>query len=91
VHTVDYALVLHDNGQDVKPASRSETALAANVKMLLHRKNLAILVLLLIWLSLPLLGQELVLRGRVTGRQGHGLPILRFSSSVTIPGQRVGY
>jgi hypothetical protein len=64
----------------------------ASAKVLLHRKNLAILVwLLTLALFLPLLDQEIVLRGRVTGPQGHGLPMLRFSSSATIPGQRVGY
>jgi hypothetical protein len=42
--------------------------------MLLHGKNLAILVLLLTGLSLPLLGQEIALRGRVTDPQGNGLP-----------------
>jgi hypothetical protein len=37
-------------------------------------KNLAILVVLLSSLSLPLLGQQIGLRGRVTDPQGNGLP-----------------
>jgi Carboxypeptidase regulatory-like domain len=37
-------------------------------------KNLAILVVLLTRLSLPLLGQEIALTGRVTDPQGKGLP-----------------
>jgi hypothetical protein len=42
--------------------------------MLSHWKNLAILALLLIRLSAPLLGQEIALRGRVTDPLGNGLP-----------------
>ncbi len=39
-----------------------------------HWKNLAILVVWLIWLSLPLVAQEIALRGQVTDPQGNGLP-----------------
>jgi hypothetical protein len=39
-----------------------------------HRKNLAILVVWLTWLSLPLAAQEFTLRGQVTDPQGKGLP-----------------
>src|SRR6202451_1079628 len=42
--------------------------------MLSHWKNLAILVVLLTRLSVPLLGQGIALRGRVTDPQGNGLP-----------------
>src|SRR3984885_14445528 len=42
--------------------------------MLSHWKNLAVLVVLLTRLWLPLLGQEIALRGQVTDPQGNGLP-----------------
>ncbi|MGA2647367.1 MAG: TonB-dependent receptor [Candidatus Sulfotelmatobacter sp.] len=42
--------------------------------MLSHWKNLAILVVLLTRIHLPLLGQEIALRGQVTDPQGNGLP-----------------
>jgi len=42
--------------------------------MLSPRKHLAILLVLLTRLSLPLVGQEIALRGQVTDPQGHGLP-----------------
>jgi Carboxypeptidase regulatory-like domain len=42
--------------------------------MFSHCKNFAVLVVLLSRISLPLLGQEIGLRGRVTDRQGNGLP-----------------
>ncbi len=42
--------------------------------MRLHRKNLAILSVLLIWVSLPLLAQEIVLTGWITDPQGNALP-----------------
>jgi hypothetical protein len=39
-----------------------------------HWKNVAVLVVLLTGLSLPLLGQEIAVRGWVTDPQGNGLP-----------------
>jgi hypothetical protein len=42
--------------------------------MLSNRKHLALVVVSLIWFSLPLLGQEISLRGQVTDPQGSGLP-----------------
>jgi hypothetical protein len=42
--------------------------------MFSHCKNLAILVVLLARLSLPLLAQEIVVKGQVTDPQGNGLP-----------------
>ena len=59
----------------------------------MRRKNLAILVLLLTWLSRPLFGQEIVFRGWVTDPQGHGLPnasvqLIRHDSEAT--GQVLG-
>src|SRR6202046_3422001 len=42
--------------------------------MLSHWKNLAVLVVLLTRLSVPLLGQGIALRARVTDPQGNGLP-----------------
>jgi len=42
--------------------------------MLAPRKYLAILLVLLTWLSLPLMGQEIAWRGLVTDPQGNGLP-----------------
>ena len=46
----------------------------AKAEMLSHWKNLAILMVLLSRLSLPLLGEEIALRGQVTDPQGNGLP-----------------
>jgi Carboxypeptidase regulatory-like domain len=44
------------------------------VAVLSHRKTLVILVVWLTGLSLPLLGQGIALKGRVTDPQGNGLP-----------------
>jgi hypothetical protein len=54
--------------------------------MLSHRKNLAVLVVLLTRLWLPLLGQEIALRGQVTDPQGNGLP----NASVQLVGHDPG-
>ena len=54
--------------------------------MLSHRKNLAVLVVLLTRFWLPLLGQEIALRGQVTDPQGNGLP----NASVQLVGHDPG-
>lgn len=63
--------------------------------MLSPWKNLAVLVVLLTRLHLPLLGQELALRGQVTDPQGNGLPnasvrLIRHDSDGNRKAQAVG-